>query len=192
MSTFTLDGRTIAQEVLKRGPAGPTKISNVLCADGVVRTARLAETGPDTFFSIPARVSVRGRTVSGYVTCETIAGFSSATDDDPAVYKFCRVDYGKNAELLPKGAYKRDLRLIAAVRAILQRDNPNEPSGEWSRADIQTELVARYPGQFPDAYRRDLMPEMHAVLAELCPDGGRYVGGTSGYLYTLATSEVAR
>ena len=44
--------------------------SRVLCADGVVRSlAYLAQT-PDTFFSVPAAVRVRGRYITGYVTGE--------------------------------------------------------------------------------------------------------------------------
>lgn len=41
----------------------------LLCADGVIRAAELAATS-DTFFSVPARVRVRGVWVSGYYTGE--------------------------------------------------------------------------------------------------------------------------
>jgi len=38
-----------------------------VCPDGKVRTVRLAQTA-DTFFSIPASVKYRGKTVAGYAT----------------------------------------------------------------------------------------------------------------------------
>jgi hypothetical protein len=41
----------------------------VLCSDGVVRAASMAPTA-DTFFSIPASVRIKGKTISGYVTTE--------------------------------------------------------------------------------------------------------------------------
>lgn len=41
----------------------------LLCSDGQVRAASLASTA-DTFFSVPASVRVRGKTVSGYMTVE--------------------------------------------------------------------------------------------------------------------------
>lgn len=43
--------------------------NRLLCADGKVRAAELAEC-PDTFFSIPARLRVRGKWVSGYATTD--------------------------------------------------------------------------------------------------------------------------
>lgn len=76
---------------------GPRKVYNVICADGVQRTATCSPYGADTFFSIPARVSARGKTVSGYVTRETLQGWSTETEDDPAVWKFVAYTYGKNA-----------------------------------------------------------------------------------------------
>lgn len=80
--------------------------ARVMCSDGVTRNVkRIAQTA-DTFFSVPAAVSVNGKTVSGYVTTETAEGFSTETDLDPVVVKFCRVDYGVNADMLPKGAWR--------------------------------------------------------------------------------------
>ena len=55
---------------------------------------------PDTFFSIPARVKAHGKTVSGYVTCETLEGFSTETLGDPAVWRFIAYSYGKNGHLV--------------------------------------------------------------------------------------------
>jgi uncharacterized membrane protein len=74
-----------------------------LCSDGKVRKlARISMTA-DTFFSIPAAVRVAGKTVTGFVTVETITGFTTATENDPAVVKFVAVKTGKNHGLLPEG-----------------------------------------------------------------------------------------
>jgi hypothetical protein len=78
----------------------------VLCADGVVRATRRVGPTSDTFFSIPASVAVRGKTVSGYVTVECLSGSSVPTDGDPAVAKFVAYTYGRNADRLPAGAYR--------------------------------------------------------------------------------------
>lgn len=99
-----------------------------LCSDGKVRAVRFVHGGvPDTFFSIPASVKVReprgdyyslpesvqarrasgnlrvqSRWVSGYVTTETLQGFTTHdTEDDPVVVKFIAYKYGKNHDLLP-------------------------------------------------------------------------------------------
>lgn len=40
-----------------------------LCEDGAVRTATVTRS-PDTFFSVPARVKAKGKTVTGFLTCE--------------------------------------------------------------------------------------------------------------------------
>lgn len=45
----------------------------LLCSDGTIRAARLAST-PDTFFSIPASISIKSKTVSGYATTEDYNG----------------------------------------------------------------------------------------------------------------------
>ena len=41
----------------------------LLCSDGIIRAAELAPTA-DTFFSVPAKVRVCGKWVSGYYTTE--------------------------------------------------------------------------------------------------------------------------
>ncbi len=43
--------------------------NRLLCADGKVRAAELAQC-PDTFFSIPASVRVKGKWISGYATTD--------------------------------------------------------------------------------------------------------------------------
>lgn len=80
-----------------------------ICADGRVRAVRFQNGGiADTFFSVPASVKVNGRTVSGYVTVETAEGWTTETADDPAVVKFVAYQYGRNADALPRGAWKRE------------------------------------------------------------------------------------
>ena len=41
----------------------------LLCSDGKIRAAELSEC-PDTFFSTPARIRIKGKTVTGYMTIE--------------------------------------------------------------------------------------------------------------------------
>jgi hypothetical protein len=61
----------------------------VLCSDGVRRYARLTSE-PKTYFSIPASVKVRGKTVSGFVWL--------ADGED---IHFTAYESGKNGHLLP-------------------------------------------------------------------------------------------
>lgn len=50
----------------------------------------------DTFFSVPARVSLNGRKIAGYVSVSTVQGFDTETADDPAIYIFRPYLYGSN------------------------------------------------------------------------------------------------
>jgi hypothetical protein len=45
----------------------------LLCSDGVVRAASMSST-PDTFFSIPAFIRIKGKTITGYATTEDLNG----------------------------------------------------------------------------------------------------------------------
>lgn len=67
----------------------PYKAVNVLCPDGKRRTCKLANS-PDTYYSIPASVGYKGKTVSGYVT---------STNDPVYDLLFLPVTYGKNGAL---------------------------------------------------------------------------------------------
>lgn len=87
-------------------PWGVFRAGGAMCSDGKVRTLKRVADTADTFFSVPAAVAVNGRTVSGYITSETAAGFSTETDDDPTVIKFIAYAYGKNADALPEGKWK--------------------------------------------------------------------------------------
>jgi len=72
-----------------------------LCADGVVRAVRFPRGGhADTFFSVPAVVTVNRKTVSGFVSVSTVDGYDTATDDDPAVVRFTANRYGRNAGMI--------------------------------------------------------------------------------------------
>jgi len=73
-----------------------------LCSDGKVRAVSFPRGGhADTFFSVPATVKVKGKTVTGFIMVSSRDGFDTATDDDPAVVKFTAYKYGKNGGLLP-------------------------------------------------------------------------------------------
>ncbi len=78
-----------------------------LCSDGKIRTLkRIAETA-DTFFSVPAAVTVKGKTVSGFVSVDSIADLEGLpVPGRPAVVRFIAVSYGRNAQALPEGAYQ--------------------------------------------------------------------------------------
>lgn len=66
----------------------------VLCTDGKVRKLARISQYADTFFSVPAAVKVKGKTVSGYVTFET-----DENDEDTVVFR--AYNYGKNRGMLP-------------------------------------------------------------------------------------------
>lgn len=89
-------------------PFGFYQWGKVMCSDGKVRALKRISATADTFFSVPAAVSVRGRTVSGYVTVETVSGNSVATADDPAVAKFIAYEYGINHDMLPGGSWPQN------------------------------------------------------------------------------------
>jgi hypothetical protein len=91
-----MDERT--GRIVRRGPWDiPYKAERVLCGDGVRRTVRVRE--PDTYFSLPGTVKVRGKSVSGFVS------FSKYVDeergDEVSVLTFTPYKYGKNADVLP-------------------------------------------------------------------------------------------
>lgn len=72
----------------------PVCVKHALCVDGVRRYAWIGGRQPDTFFSIPAKVKVQGKSVLGYITgCET---------DGKQDYAFHAVTYGKNYKLLAR------------------------------------------------------------------------------------------
>lgn len=63
-------------------------------------------------------------------------------------------------------------RLEKLAREKLSTDNPNEPSGQWSAYDLGKAIHTS-------------TETAESILELVCPKGGRYVGGTSKYLYDL-------
>lgn len=61
-----------------------------LCPDGKIRQLKRISISADTFFSIPASVTVRGKTVAGFVSTNTL-------NDSTSVVKFTPYKYRKNA-----------------------------------------------------------------------------------------------
>jgi hypothetical protein len=74
----------------------PRNGHRLLCSDGVIRAAELAETA-DTWFSVPASVRVNGRRVSGYMTVAAKDGME--TETTLATYVFRHHD--RHADKLP-------------------------------------------------------------------------------------------
>lgn len=70
-----------------------------VCADGVTRTVRVkcyrfdGSMAADTYFSVPAYVQIKGKTVRGYLT-------GSDLDGDASPYAFHAYTYGKNGTIL--------------------------------------------------------------------------------------------
>jgi hypothetical protein len=57
------------------------RVRGALCQDGVQRTA-VCTADPDTFFSQPARVTVDGKTLSGFLSTERICTRCLRSDTD--------------------------------------------------------------------------------------------------------------
>ncbi len=66
----------------------PVAVKHCLCPDGTRRRARITGCA-DTYFSIPASVTVKGVTVSGFVTSRT-------GDNNEQDYEFIPYAYRKN------------------------------------------------------------------------------------------------
>jgi|SRR6185312_7708056 len=78
-----------------------------MCSDGKVRKLMRIGERADSFFSVPASVKVKGKTVAGFVTVETREGYITDAASDPLVVKFVAYQYRKNAGMLPRGAWKQ-------------------------------------------------------------------------------------
>jgi hypothetical protein len=65
----------------------------VRTADGALRTAELLRDA-DTFWTVPARVAVRGRTVTGHVYANTLSAVGE--------WRFTPYAYLRNADALPE------------------------------------------------------------------------------------------
>lgn len=83
------------QEFVRFGPWQILiKVTNVLCSDGKFRTF-WTQGEPDTFFSHPGRVKVKGKTVTGFITWDNHLG-------DDGLWQFIPYSYRKNHYLLPE------------------------------------------------------------------------------------------
>ena len=76
-----------------RMPWGVYMGGRAMCSDGVVRTLSRISITADTFFSVPAAVKVKGKTVSGFITVDTL-------NDSGSVVKFIAISGRKNSALL--------------------------------------------------------------------------------------------
>ena len=89
---------------VKRYTYGPWhidyKTTGVLCSDGVRRTAWILGREPDTFFTIPCKVKVKGKTVSGFLSSRN-AIFEDGFPPEEEDLVFNHYSYGKNASILP-------------------------------------------------------------------------------------------
>lgn len=77
------------------------RVVGAMCSDGVRRTATV--TGePNTWFSTPARVQVRHRSVSGFLSaCHDSCPREASDGLEAAELLFTAYAYGKNGHLLP-------------------------------------------------------------------------------------------
>lgn len=117
----------------------------LLCSDGVIRAARLAHS-PDTFFSHPASVRIKGKNVTGYMTTEEFSYHPDLKEEDyrdTTVYVF-RHHNGQD-EYLPKwpvvsedGAEKLNA-LIAKAKKI--KNLPDESTIRIIVNDIKSDLA---------------------------------------------------
>lgn len=110
-------------------PFGLNQGGRALCSDGKYRRLHWVAEFADTFFSTPAGVVVyengQRYSVSGYVTVETMAGWSTETEGDLATLKFIVVGYGKNSALLPKGSYRSGPRAAPFERSTTSEASPS-------------------------------------------------------------------
>lgn len=105
-------------ELRVRQPWGLYVGGRALCEDGKVRALHRIAATADTFFSVPAAVKVGGKTVSGFITVETVDGWSTHTpgDGDPTVVRFVAYTNRKNGHLLPNPwSAESKARMAAAV-----------------------------------------------------------------------------
>lgn len=82
---------------------GPSlyRVHGALCADGVRRSATVTGEA-DMWFSVPARVTVRGRTVTGSLTgCHDSCPREASDGLEAGELIFSANAYGRNGHLLP-------------------------------------------------------------------------------------------
>lgn len=69
----------------------PTKVKNCLCPDGKRRTVKITGQAT-TYFSIPASVKYKGKSISGFIT-------GRETEKLEKDFEFIPYSYGKNGHL---------------------------------------------------------------------------------------------
>lgn len=92
----------------RSGMWGVFTSAKVLCSDGIVRKVKRISMTEDTMFSVPCAVTVDGRTVTGFLSLETLSGLSTESDSDEKVVKFTANVHGANASLIPAGTCRED------------------------------------------------------------------------------------
>lgn len=132
------DGYAIGRPFCSRGPwSGLVRVVGALCDDGTLRTATI--TGhPDSFFSQPARVTVRGRTVTGFVTVDDMLPINTTTaytaDGRAAipmgVWRFHAAEYRKNGAMIVGNPSAVRARL-ASVGLISVSDSVDDQMAKW-------------------------------------------------------------
>jgi len=83
---------------------GTYKKAKILCSDGILRTAfNISE--PDTFFSVPCSVKVKGVSVRGFMSFDYINGYTTLL--------FTSYEYCKNDFMLPEWDKMRVGKVLA-------------------------------------------------------------------------------
>lgn len=121
-------------------------------------------------------------------------GYRKAEHADPETFRVSPyyTDGGRAQEAYVEKAAEYAEHVKGYVMDILRRENATEPSGEWSAWNVATVLdpAARTPESLFDTGRDTWpRPEWLELAERTIKDigvSGRYVGGTSGYLYSLA------
>lgn len=128
-----------------------------MCPDGKVRALKRIAITADTFFSIPAAVRVKGRTVSGFVTVKDTSdpNGNGALNDPECTVVFTAT--GKNAGVMAEAKMMQESRVFYV--AYFDGGFPGQTSSDPTRhASIQAcvaafETYARETGRFYyDAY----------------------------------------
>jgi hypothetical protein len=120
-------------------------------------------------------------------------GYRKLEHADPETFRI--TPFYPNAERAGRAYHEKAAEYAEHVKGyildILRRDNVTEPSGQWSAYDVARILdpAAREPRHMFDTGPETVPAAEWVALAErtikALDVGGRYVGGTSGHLYSL-------
>ncbi len=134
--------------IVTDGPfGGHLRTGRALCVDGVVRAIRASHDGTsDTFFSIPATCTIKGKAVSGFITVNTVSGSSVATDDDPAQVEFVAHQYGKNGRVIDREIVSAERRDGCSIITYVSREFGREVErSTWIGHADYDEIAKRLP-----------------------------------------------